>query len=68
MWAFQDLRAGTRPDTVSAISIVVSPQAQGTGLSGRPGALAPVRCDLEHGFGVYVEPNVWMRHTLCACS
>jgi hypothetical protein len=29
-----------------------------------PGALAPVRCDLAHGYGVYVEPNVWMRHTL----
>ncbi|WP_330288521.1 GNAT family N-acetyltransferase [Streptomyces sp. NBC_00576] len=159
VWAFQDLRAGTRPDTVSAISIVVSPHAQGAGLSGRmlaamrdnaaargfrevvapvrpsakhleprtpiaeyayrvredglphdpwlrvharagativaiapasmcvaasleewrawtglpfdsegevevPGALAPVRCDLAHGYGVYVEPNVWMRHTL----
>ncbi|WP_329272789.1 N-acetyltransferase [Streptomyces sp. NBC_01451] len=159
VWAFQDLRAGTRPDTVSAISIVVSPHAQGAGLSGRmlaamrdnaaahgfrevvapvrpsakhleprtpiseyayrvredglphdpwlrvharagativaiapasmcvaasleewrawtglpfdrdgevevPGALTPVRCDVGHGYAVYVEPNVWMRHTL----
>ncbi|WP_105973353.1 GNAT family N-acetyltransferase [Streptomyces geranii] len=159
VWAFQDLRAGTAPDTVSAISIVIAPHAQGTGLSGRmlaamrdnaaahgfrevvapvrpsakhleprtpiteyayrvradglphdpwlrvharagatiaavapasmciaapleewrawtglpfdregdvevPGALVPVRCDLEHGYGVYVEPNVWMRHRL----
>lgn len=33
--AFTDLRYGTPPDTVSAISIVVAPHAQGTGLSGR---------------------------------
>ncbi|MEU9283699.1 GNAT family N-acetyltransferase [Streptomyces sp. NPDC048275] len=32
-WAFADLRRGTPPDTVSAISIVVAPQAQGSGLS-----------------------------------
>ena len=29
-----------------------------------PGALAPVTIDCEAGQGVYVEPNVWMRHTL----
>ncbi|MGW0630642.1 GNAT family N-acetyltransferase [Streptomyces sp. NPDC002758] len=33
--AFADLRHGTRPDTVSAISIVVAPHAQGRGLSAR---------------------------------
>ncbi|GGJ24016.1 hypothetical protein GCM10010121_038810 [Streptomyces brasiliensis] len=33
--AFADLRRGTRPDTVSAISIVVAPHAQGRGLSAR---------------------------------
>ncbi|MDX3072835.1 N-acetyltransferase [Streptomyces sp. NPDC088354] len=27
-----------------------------------PGALVPVRCDTVHGLGVYVEPNVWIRH------
>jgi GNAT superfamily N-acetyltransferase len=27
-----------------------------------PGALVPVHCDLRHGFGVYVEPNVWVHH------
>lgn len=158
-WAFSDLRHGVRPDTVSAISIVVAPHAQGLGLSGRmlaamrdnaravgfrevvapvrpsakhleprtpmeeyarrvrpdglphdpwlrvharagatlhsvvpasmtvaapledwrrwtglpfdtpgdievPGALVPVRCEPEHGYAVYVEPNVWMRHAL----
>ncbi|MET8584747.1 N-acetyltransferase [Streptomyces collinus] len=33
LWAFSDLRHGVRPDTVSAISVVVSPAAQGRGLS-----------------------------------
>ena len=27
-----------------------------------PGALQPVRMDLEKDLGLYVEPNVWMRH------
>lgn len=159
VWAFSDLRRGVRPDTVSAISIVVDPRLQGHGLSARmlsamrdnalahgfhevvapvrpsakhleprtpiqeyayrvrpdglphdpwlrvharagavihavapasmtvsgsleqwrgwtglpfdtqgdievPGALVPVRCEPERGYAVYVEPNVWMRHTL----
>ncbi|MFH0519866.1 N-acetyltransferase [Streptomyces sp. M41] len=159
VWAFADLRDGTRPDTVSAISVVIAPHAQGTGLSARmlsamrdnawalgfrevvapvrpnakhlephtpieeyarrvrpdglphdpwlrvharagatidsiapasmtvagsleqwrgwtglpfdtagdvevPGALAPVRCEPERDCAVYVEPNVWMRHSL----
>ncbi|GIH68589.1 GNAT family N-acetyltransferase [Sphaerimonospora thailandensis] len=29
-----------------------------------PGALVPVRCVLEHDFATYVEPNVWVRHSL----
>lgn len=33
LWAFGDLRRGTPPDTVSAISVVVAPHAQGRGLS-----------------------------------
>ncbi len=28
------------------------------------GALVPVHCDLAHEYAVYVEPNVWVRHTL----
>jgi GNAT superfamily N-acetyltransferase len=159
VWAFSDLRRGVRPDTVSAISVVVAPHAQGRGLSALmltalrdnaralgfrevvapvrpsakhleprtpmeeyarrlrpdglpydpwlrvharagatldsvapasmtvtasledwrgwtglpfdaagevevPGALAPVRCEPERGYAVYVEPNVWMRHRL----
>ncbi|MET9910214.1 hypothetical protein ABZZ74_25995 [Streptomyces sp. NPDC006476] len=38
VWAFADLRRGVRPDTVSAISIVVAPHAQGLGLHARAGA------------------------------
>lgn len=29
-----------------------------------PGALVPVRCDISGDVGVYVEPNVWVRHRL----
>jgi GNAT superfamily N-acetyltransferase len=29
-----------------------------------PGALVPVEIDVERDRGVYVEPNVWMRHPL----
>ena len=29
-----------------------------------PGALVPVRIDLESDSGLYVEPNVWMVHPL----
>lgn len=158
-WAFADRRRGTPADTVSAVSIVVAPHAQGGGLSARmlsamrdnarahgfaevvapvrpsakrleprtlmeeyafreradglphdpwlrvhvraggvieavapasmtvaasleewrawtglsfdaegfvevPGALVPVHCEARRGYAVYVEPNVWVRHTL----
>ncbi|MFF1378510.1 N-acetyltransferase [Streptomyces sp. NPDC058308] len=29
-----------------------------------PGALVPVHCEPARGYGVYVEPNVWVRHTV----
>jgi hypothetical protein len=29
-----------------------------------PGALAPVHCVPAQGHAVYVEPHVWVRHTL----
>ncbi|AZM53689.1 N-acetyltransferase [Streptomyces sp. WAC 01529] len=29
-----------------------------------PGALVPVHCEPARGYGVYVEPNIWVRHTL----
>lgn len=55
VWAFADLRRGTRPDTVSAISISVAPQAQGGGLSGR--MLAAMRDNARaHGFTEVVAP------------
>lgn len=29
-----------------------------------PGALVPVHASVEHGVAVYVEPNVWVEHTV----
>lgn len=29
-----------------------------------PGALTPVHVSVEHDHGVYIEPNVWVRHQL----
>jgi GNAT superfamily N-acetyltransferase len=29
-----------------------------------PEALVPVHCDLDQGYAVYVEPNVWVHHRL----
>jgi hypothetical protein len=29
-----------------------------------PGALSPVRVDIERDEGLYVEPNLWVRHDL----
>ncbi|MFD9908772.1 N-acetyltransferase [Streptomyces sp. NPDC059063] len=34
------------------------------GLVEVPGALVPVHCAPSRGYAVYVEPNVWVRHTL----
>ncbi|MET9733098.1 N-acetyltransferase [Streptomyces sp. NPDC006458] len=70
VWAFSDLRRGAEPDTVSAISVVVAPHAQGTGLSGRMltamhdnaralgfrQVVAPVRPNAKH-----LEPRIPMR-------
>ncbi|MFD9433774.1 N-acetyltransferase [Streptomyces sp. NPDC060002] len=55
VWAFADQRSGARPDTVSAISIVVAPHAQGLGLSGR--MLAAMRDSARaKGFTEVVAP------------
>ena len=35
-----------------------------TGAIEVPGALTAVHCDVESGCAVYVEPNVWVRHTV----
>lgn len=29
-----------------------------------PGGIAPVYASAKHGFGVYVEPNVWLEHPM----
>ncbi len=53
--AFGDRRRGITPDTVSAISIVVAPHAQGTGLSAR--MLSAMRDNARaQGFGEVVAP------------
>jgi GNAT superfamily N-acetyltransferase len=31
-----------------------------------PGGLVPARCNLDYDQAIYVEPNVWVRHTLKA--
>ncbi|MEV5848739.1 GNAT family N-acetyltransferase [Streptomyces sp. NPDC051985] len=55
LWAFADLRRGTRPDTVGAISVVVAPHAQGRGLSAV--LLKAMRDNARaHGFREVVAP------------
>ncbi|MGA4841449.1 N-acetyltransferase [Streptomyces sp. G45] len=55
LWAFSDLRRGAKPDTVSAIEVVVVPDLQGTGLSGR--MLAAMRDNARaRGFTEVVAP------------
>ena len=55
LWAFADLRRSTRPDTVSAISVVVAPHAQGRGLSAV--LLKAMRDNARaHGFREVVAP------------
>ncbi|MEU7088156.1 GNAT family N-acetyltransferase [Streptomyces achromogenes] len=54
-WAFADLRHGTRPDTVSAISVTIAPHAQGRGLSAV--LLSAMRDNArERGFREVVAP------------
>ncbi|MET8596164.1 N-acetyltransferase [Streptomyces althioticus] len=55
VWAFADLRTGVRPDTVSAIAVTVTPEAQGRGLSAL--VLAAMRDNARaHGFTEVVSP------------
>ncbi|MDO0914297.1 GNAT family N-acetyltransferase [Streptomyces sp. DT2A-34] len=55
VWAFADLRRGTPPDTVSAISVVIAPHARGSGLSAR--MLSAMRDNARaHGFREVVAP------------
>ncbi len=75
LWLRVHARAGATVDSVAPASMTVSASLEDrrrwTGLpfgtDGEvevPGALAPVRCETERGYAVYVEPNVWMRHPL----
>lgn len=74
-WMRVHVRAGARivkvaPQSMRVVGTVAQWQ-EWTGLtfpeSGRyviPDALTPITVDIEADEGVYVEPNVWMHHTL----
>ncbi|MFD6278537.1 N-acetyltransferase [Streptomyces sp. NPDC060209] len=72
-WLRVHVRAGGVIEAVAPVSMTVSGSLERwrawTGLpfdtEGAvevPGALVPVHCSLAHGYAVYVEPNVWVRH------
>jgi GNAT superfamily N-acetyltransferase len=74
-WLRVHVRAGGRVEKVAPTSMVVpgtiAEWRRWTGLafdtSGPvvvPGALVPVHVSLEQDHAVYVEPNVWVRHTV----
>jgi GNAT superfamily N-acetyltransferase len=74
-WLRVHVRAGGRIEKVAPTSMVVpgtiAEWRRWTGMefaaSGPvvvPGALAPVHVSLEQDHAVYVEPNVWVRHTV----
>ncbi|AOT59298.1 MULTISPECIES: N-acetyltransferase [Streptomyces] len=72
-WLRVHVRAGGVIDSVAATSMTISGSVERwrewTGLPFDtdgpvevPFALVPVRCEASHGYAVYVEPNVWVRH------
>ncbi|MFE7749844.1 N-acetyltransferase [Streptomyces sp. NPDC057428] len=72
-WLRVHVRAGGVVDSVAPTSMTVSAPLDRwrawTGLPfdtegpvDVPGALVPVLCSVRHGYAVYVEPNVWVRH------
>ncbi|MEW1638020.1 N-acetyltransferase [Streptomyces sp. NPDC093801] len=74
-WLRVHVRAGAVIDSVAPLSMTVTGSLaqwrEWTGLpfgeAGQvrvPGALSLVRCEPEHDYAVYVEPNVWVRHPL----
>lgn len=74
-WLRVHVRAGAAIDSVAPLSMTIggtlAQWREWTGLpfdtAGPvlvPGALAPVHCEPERDFAVYVEPNVWVRHPL----
>ncbi|TDD73661.1 N-acetyltransferase [Actinomadura rubrisoli] len=73
-WLRVHVRAGGTVDTIAPASMTVTGSlAQWRAWTGLPfdapgqvdvpGALVPVRCVPEHDHAVYVEPNVWVRHS-----
>jgi hypothetical protein len=74
-WLRTHVRAGGRILGVAPVSwLVAGSLAEWRGWTGLPfdadaevevpGGLVPVHVDLEADHGVYVEPNVWVRHDL----
>lgn len=74
-WLRVHARAGGRIASVAPVSMTIAGSlAQWRAWTGLPfdssgevhvdGALVPVRCDVERDHAVYVEPNVWVRHSL----
>ncbi|KOY58297.1 hypothetical protein [Streptomyces sp. XY332] len=74
-WLRVHVRAGAVIDSVAPLSMTITGSLaqwrewtglpfDATGPVLVPGALAPVRCELDQGYAVYVEPNVWVRHAL----
>jgi len=74
-WLRVHIRAGGRIEKVAPTSmVVVGTIADWRGWTGMefaasgptvvPGALVPVHVSLEQDHAVYVEPNVWVRHTV----
>ncbi len=73
-WLRVHVRAGGTVERVAPASMTVSGSlAQWRAWTGLPfdadgpvdvpGALVPVHCDTRHDHAVYVEPNVWVRHS-----
>ncbi|MFF0076695.1 N-acetyltransferase [Streptomyces sp. NPDC005494] len=73
-WLRVHVRAGGVIERVAPVSMTVSGSLERwrawTGLPFDtegpvevPGALVPVLCSPAHGYAVYVEPNVWVRHS-----
>lgn len=74
-WMRTHARAGATVDSIAPASMVIAGSLKQwrtwTGMPFDtdgwvevPGALVPVRCATSHDYAVYVEPNIWMRHTL----